>query len=141
MHHSAKSFSYGSRSATLREIDRIAKAHQRRNWGDGAKAPTIAYHFVIDRIGRIFRVNELSSITWHAREANPYSVGVLALGDYEMQKPTILTRRAIWRLMKEVGIFLGLGVDCWTWHDAAQKVGTRCCGRNLIQLIKRLQEI
>ncbi len=140
VHHSAKTFNSGRRSKTLAEIDKITLSHKRRDWGGGANTPTIAYHFVIDRLGRIFRVNPLTDTTWHAREANNYSIGVLVLGNYEKQKPSIFTKRAIKNLSKYLEIFLSITPLDWTWHNAAQKAPTICCGKNLIPEIEKLQK-
>ena len=111
LHHTAKLFTSGKRTSTYKEIDRIAHAHIARDWGKGAKAPTIAYHFVIDRIGRIYKLNDIDHITWHAREANSNSISVLVLGNYEKQKPTILTKRAILRLSHYIFLFLKIVLD------------------------------
>ena len=137
VHHSASKFYPGRRAKTLAEIDKITAYHRQKDWGGGAKAPSMAYHFVVDPIGRIFQVNPPESVIWHAREANVTSLGVLVLGNYEDQKPSILVRRALIRLQKLVHIFYGIPADYWFSHDEVQKAKTLCCGRFLREIIKK----
>ena len=137
VHHSASVFYPAGKDKTLAEIDNITVYHRQKDWGNGAKAPSIAYHFVIDPIGRMFLVNPPESITWHAREANPVSLGVLVLGNYEEQKPSILVKRALVRLQKLVQVFYGIPADYWFSHDEVQKAKTLCCGRFLREIIKK----
>ncbi len=141
VHHSAHKFYPGGKTSTMIEIDRIARSHMKKDWGGGSTAPNIAYHFAIDPIGRIFLLNYLDEITWHAQEANDYSIGVLVLGNYEIQNPSILVKRALVRLAHSLNVFLNIQNYEWTWHDEAQKAPTLCCGKNLIPVIQKLQKI
>ena len=45
-------------------------------------APHICYHFAIDKEAKIYRCNPLSSIVWHCRKQNTFSIGILVLGDF-----------------------------------------------------------
>lgn len=48
----------------------------------------IAYHFVIEKDGTIKWCNDLGVVSYHAGNANIYSVGVNMTGDFRTQNPT-----------------------------------------------------
>lgn len=50
--------------------------------------PGIGYHFVIAADGTIWQTNELTSISYHTRQANRYSVGVCFVGDFKDEPPS-----------------------------------------------------
>jgi len=45
-------------------------------------APHICYHFAINKEGEIYKCNPLSSVVWHCRKQNTFSIGVLILGHF-----------------------------------------------------------
>ena len=45
-------------------------------------APHICYHFAIDKEGVIYKCNPLSSVVWHCRKQNTFSIGILILGNF-----------------------------------------------------------
>jgi hypothetical protein len=60
----------------------IAEFHvSSRDW------PGIGYHYVIDNAGRIEQVNHLETVSYHASEANSYSVGIALKGDFTNTPP------------------------------------------------------
>ncbi len=66
-------------SATRPDVsaERMARYHvQDLGW------PGIGYHFVIDEDGTINRTNELASVSYHAVQANAYSVGICFTGNF-----------------------------------------------------------
>ncbi|HEV2123042.1 MAG TPA: N-acetylmuramoyl-L-alanine amidase [Chloroflexota bacterium] len=54
----------------------IAQVHIDKDWGGGYHAPTLTYHLVIDAHGQVLVCNHLEDVTWHASNANGFSVGV-----------------------------------------------------------------
>ena len=136
VHHSAVHFDGLVEDETYTALHSFNEAHQARDW-NGHEAPCITYHFAIDRSGRIFQLNNMNSITWHAREANTYSIGVLLLGNYNKQEITNSQVRALNKLERKFRKDLLLSKKDWTWHNEVQKDPTECCGSNLIKFIKR----
>lgn len=48
----------------------------------GVGAPKICYHYTIEKDGRIYHVNDDTSIVWHCRGQNMRSIGILVCGDF-----------------------------------------------------------
>jgi len=75
IHHSAISGTVGPEA--------IARWHVKQlNW------PGIGYHFVIAPDGTIYQTNKLETISFHARQANPVSIGICFAGNFTNDVPT-----------------------------------------------------
>lgn len=82
IHHTAVDPSVG--------VDAIARYHvHTKNW------ESIVYHLVINALGEIFWCNDLTKITWHAGDANDFSVGICLLGDFRAHKDVTPTSAQI----------------------------------------------
>lgn len=69
--------------ATSQRLESIRSSHlQRLHAGD------IGYHLVIDRAGRIWQGRNLQYQGAHVRDHNEMNVGVMVLGNFDLQKPT-----------------------------------------------------
>lgn len=77
-------------SATLRKIQ--SGHNQRMNAGD------IGYHFIIDRQGRIWQGRDLQFQGAHVKAHNPHNIGIMCLGNFELQKPTAAQVETLTRL-------------------------------------------
>src|SRR5262245_1636222 len=80
IHHSATPFRGTSEFETATEIRNIQRIHQSvSGWAD------IGYHYVVDRVGRIWEARPLSVQGAHAgnREANRGNIGICLLGNFE----------------------------------------------------------
>jgi N-acetyl-anhydromuramyl-L-alanine amidase AmpD len=86
VHHlGGKAVADFDRPGAARRIKAIQKEHQdRRKWND------IAYHYVVDRGGRIWEGRPLSQLGAHAGSpaANEANIGVLILGNFDVQVPS-----------------------------------------------------
>jgi hypothetical protein len=71
-----------SRTAVVREIAHIVRAHREKRFGD------IAYHFVVDYAGRVWEGRSLAYEGAHVLSANHGNIGILALGNFERQYPS-----------------------------------------------------
>jgi hypothetical protein len=70
--------------------------------------PGIGYHFYIDGQGRIFKTNELTTISYHAGEQDPWSIGICVGGDFTTAVPgqeqiQSLAHLVAW-LLQELGL-------------------------------------
>lgn len=64
-------------------LELIRKSHLKR-----LSAGDIGYHFVIDRSGRLWQGRELGYQGAHVKNYNPNNVGIMCLGNFELQQPT-----------------------------------------------------
>jgi len=63
-------------------LNLIRKGHLSRNWGD------IGYHYIIDRAGRIWEGRPIIYQGAHVKYHNPGNIGVMCLGNFDLQSPT-----------------------------------------------------
>jgi len=74
---------YDDYATTLKRMDQIRRSHlERLGAGD------IGYHFVIDRAGRLWQGRDLAYQGAHVHDHNPHNVGVMCLGNFDLQRPT-----------------------------------------------------
>ncbi|MBT6269856.1 MAG: N-acetylmuramoyl-L-alanine amidase [Phycisphaerae bacterium] len=83
IHHDGMSkFISTSKNEAADRLEIIRKSHLRRNggrWGD------IGYHFAIDPAGRLWQARPLAWQGAHVRAKNEGNIGVVVLGNYELQ--------------------------------------------------------
>jgi hypothetical protein len=118
-------------AATLRLI----QTQHRKRMGAG----DIGYHFVIDRTGIVWQGREWGYQGAHVSGANPHNIGIMLLGNFEIQHPARQQLESLERLVASLARKYGL--------DPATKVfrhcdfgNTQCPGRNLkpyVDSIKR----
>jgi len=86
VHHSGgKALTVSGKSATRRVIKAIQDDHQkRRGWID------IGYHYIVDRDGHVWEGRPAAVVGAHAGSAaaNDANLGVLVLGNFDLQSPT-----------------------------------------------------
>ena len=64
-------------------IDMIRASHAGKGWAD------IGYHYIIDRGGRVYEGRSLKYQGAHVgREHNPHNLGIMCLGNFELQQPS-----------------------------------------------------
>ena len=81
-HEGSKAVWFSDYKSTAAHLDKIRKFHQSKNWGD------IGYHYVIDRAGRVWEGREIKYAGAHVKDNNPGNVGVMVLGNFEVQRPS-----------------------------------------------------
>lgn len=94
IHHSA-----GPAQQTPRQI---ARYHIGSNHVCADGCPGILYHYLIDRSGRAYQVNDLEAITYHAAGQNTRSVGICFIGNYNEYPPTDRQLRSLERIIDQV---------------------------------------
>ena len=84
IHHEGWTPAYFTDVDTMAErLDLIRKSHiQRLGAGD------IGYHFIIDRAGRVWQGRDVKYQGAHVRNNNEHNVGVMVLGNFDVQTPT-----------------------------------------------------
>jgi len=80
-HHSGdpKPFTTTDYAETAQHLEYVREYHRSRNFQD------IGYHFAIDRAGRVWQLRSLKYQGQHVRYNNEHNVGVVVLGNFDMQ--------------------------------------------------------
>lgn len=140
VHHTGRRFSSAAAALTASKITAIQRDHQvRSGWAD------IAYHFLIDRAGRMWQGRVLSLQGAHAGNdaANRGNVGVCLLGDFDVQRPTPEQAEATRALILQLETRFRIGRESVFAHRevrAAYGLGsTGCPGRHLQVLVDELR--
>jgi hypothetical protein len=83
-HHSGdpKPFWETGFAETAQHLEYVREYHRSRNFQD------IGYHFAIDRLGRVWQLRSLRYQGQHVRYNNEHNVGVVCLGNFDMQPMT-----------------------------------------------------
>ena len=87
----------------------------------------IGYHYLINRQGQIFQVNNLKSISNHTEDYNPRSIGICLLGDFDVQLPSIWQRLAAIKLQIIIAFKLKHKYSQYRHGELNQ---TTCPGKN-----------
>lgn len=99
----------------------IAAAHVEEN-----RWPGIGYHYVVDLNGTVYHTQDLTVVSYHARQFNPASVGIALMGDLTAAQPTPPQLEATARLIAGLLFDLGLPLDAVRGHR--EMVPTPCPG-------------
>ena len=118
----------------LRTITKIQKRPSSRG---GLGAGDLAYHYVIDRAGRIWEGRSLAWQGAHAGNsaANAGNIGIVVLGNFELQHPSAAQLSALGQLLLELCERYGIDRHNIYGHNeikAQYGLGATCCpGRHL----------
>lgn len=82
-HEGHKPVTFSDWSLTAARIETIRRSHLDRSFGD------IGYHFVIDRAGRLWQGRQLRFQGAHVSKHNEYNLGVMVLGNFDEQRPSV----------------------------------------------------
>ncbi|MFO0872823.1 MAG: peptidoglycan recognition family protein [Phycisphaerales bacterium] len=83
VHHDALSpFTATDAASSEARIELIRVSHRHKNWAD------IGYHFVVDRAGRVYEARPVAWQGAHVKDRNEGNIGVLCLGNFEVQSPS-----------------------------------------------------
>lgn len=86
-HHTA-----GNREQPIRDI---ADYHVRvRKW------PGIGYHYAIDQEGKVFQMQAVTTVSYHAYMNNTPNIGVVLVGNYEEERPSPAMKAAAKALLR-----------------------------------------
>lgn len=86
VHHTAGELETDAWKDTAGALEGIRNFHSGtqpadRHWAD------IAYHFVIDRAGRVWQARPLAYMGAHCRGHNEHNLGIVCMGNFEIQTP------------------------------------------------------
>lgn len=110
-------------SEVAERIEVIRVSHLERGWGD------IGYHFVVDPAGRVWQGRPLTWQGAHVKDQNPGNLGVLCLGNFELQTPTPAQLAMLDRFVAAQMHRYGVPITQVRTHR--ELAPTICPGRNL----------
>jgi len=137
LHHTAGKVSK-TQTESIKIIRAINEEHKRRDWGGGAKAPSITYHFAMDLLGNIWLLNHPKYKTWHAGVANDVSIGVVVLGNFQEHIPSDEETEIIKKSLNEIQrwIFWRYFIPRRNWIAHRDVKKTECCGDYLYFILQ-----
>ena len=99
VHHegTAKGDNTMDQAAVARKLQLIQAEHIKR-----MKAADIGYHVIIDRAGRVWQGRELKYQGAHAVSNNPNNVGVMLMGNFDIQQPTAQQMASLERTLRSL---------------------------------------
>lgn len=109
---------------TAERIEMIRVSHvEHRGWAD------IGYHLIIDPQGRIWQGRPMNLQGAHVRDHNPRNLGVLVLGNFEIDRPTQQATAALDALLAHQSQTHRVPLN--RIHTHREWASTACPGRNL----------
>lgn len=124
VHHDAIGpFTDTSSTAAAGRLESIRRSHVSNEWAD------IGYHYAIDPAGRVWEGRPLSLQGAHVKDQNPGNLGIVVLGNYELQRPTPQAMRALDTLLASE--MRRHGVPLREVRTHREMAPTACPGRHL----------
>ncbi len=125
VHHSAGPvFEAVDYRRTAERLESIRRYHRDdREWGD------IGYHYAIDRAGRIWECRILRWQGAHVKDHNENNLGVMLLGNFELQSPSKAQLETLPRLVRKLRWDHGVPERALKSHR--EWVATACPGKHL----------
>jgi hypothetical protein len=137
VHHTAGSITTDAWNPTAADLEGIREFHAGtrptdRNWAD------IAYHFAVDRAGRVWQARPLAYQGAHARGHNEHNLGIVLLGNFEVQSPTAAQLIALTTFLSFVRRLYRIRLDQVFTHG--ELVDTSCPGKLLQDYMTRTRQ-
>lgn len=134
VHHDALDYESFARSDARQRMLRVQSAHQVGNgWAD------IGYHFVIDRSGNVWEGRPLQWQGAHVKDRNEGNIGVMLMGNFEVQRPSSAQVEAVGRFVPELQATHRVPRANVRSHREWDGASTLCPGRFLQARLDRLR--
>ncbi len=114
-----------STSASKARLDLIRRAHVGQGWSD------IGYHFAVDRAGNVWQCRPLEWEGAHVKHHNPGNVGILVMGNFDIERPTDAQLRALCTHVNMLQRTYRISDAAVKSHREWAGAATACPGRNL----------
>jgi N-acetylmuramoyl-L-alanine amidase len=136
IHHTGWNLNTDAWKPTATDLENIREFHAGtkttdRQWAD------IAYHFVIDRAGRVWQARTLVYQGAHAKDHNEHNLGICLLGNFEVQTPAAAQLWSLSAFIPFVRTLYGIALDQVFTHRELRE--TACPGKNLQICMDRLR--
>jgi hypothetical protein len=137
VHHTAWLLTTDAWKPTAGEVEDIREFHAGtkpadRKWAD------IAYHFVVDRAGRVWQARPLAYQGAHVRGHNEHNLGIVLLGNFDVQSPTAAQLVALTGFIGFVRRLYKIPVSAVFTHGELGE--THCPGKNLQAFMNRARK-
>ena len=119
-------------TAVACSLRRIQNAHCKT-----MHAGDIGYHFIIDRQGTIWQGRELRYQGAHVKSNNSNNIGIMCLGNFEIQQPTQAQVNTLARLCQ--ALMQGYHIPRNKLYGHRELRSTACPGRNLFPLVVNIR--
>ena len=96
-----------------------------RGWAD------IGYHFAVDLAGRVWQLRSMNYQGAHVKNHNADNLGIVALGNFDLQKPTHLQLTTLHQFLDWLVIIYALQRGSVVAHATLADQPTNCPGRLL----------
>ncbi len=110
-------------SSAQARLETIRRVHRGRGWGD------IGYHFAIDPAGRIWSCRPLSYQGAHVKNHNPGNIGIVVLGNYDLQRVNAAQRVRLSQFLGDIVSNYQMSMGRVRTHQ--EWAATRCPGTSL----------
>ncbi len=137
VHHTAWMMNTDAWQPTAGELEHVREFHsghgtKDRGWAD------IAYHFVVDRAGRVWQARPLAYQGAHVKGHNEHNLGIVLLGNFDQQSPAAAQLIALSNFMVYVrGLY---GVPLVEVHTHGELGKTGCPGQRLQAFMNRIRQ-
>lgn len=126
VHHDGMDPFYGNDAASAAaRLEAIRRAHRSKGWGD------IGYHYAVDRGGRVWECRPINWQGAHVKDRNEGNIGVVTLGNFEVQSPTQAQIAALNRHVSWLMVNYSVQVKKVYTHREWPGAQTACPGTNL----------
>lgn len=113
-----------SSADAARRLEVIRASHvESRGWAD------IGYHLIVDPQGRIWQGRPMNLQGAHVKDQNPHNLGVLMLGNFEVQNPTREALTTLDQLLAQQAMAHRVPLSAIRTHQ--EWASTACPGRSL----------
>ena len=110
----------------------VQKSHVGRNFAD------IGYHFMIDRAGRIWEGRSLVYQGAHVSQNNEHNIGVMVLGNFDLQRPTNAQLQVMRAMVSELRRHYHVPIKRIYTHQ--ELMPTRCPGTSLQPVVSSMRK-
>ena len=120
--------------AVAERLERYRVGHRARGWAD------IGYHLIIDRGGVLWQGR---SIRWqgaHVQHHNEGNIGVLVMGNFDLQSPTAAQLTALRRVLVDLRRTYGMQRGRVYTHKEWAEAQTACPGSRLQPRVERIRQ-
>jgi hypothetical protein len=137
IHHSGfpQAWTLDDQGPTAEHLEFIRRFHTDappagRGWAD------IGYHFAVDRAGRVWQGRSLLYQGAHVRNHNQNNVGIVVLGNFDLQSPTPDQVHGLTDLVTYLRCIYMMGqMEIWTHRELADEP-TSCPGETLMAQVR-----
>ena len=110
VHHSGASNAHTKWDTVVRDLNGILVGHLDKNYAD------IGYHFIVDAAGRIWEGRSLDFEGAHVANQNEGNVGIMLLGNFDIQTPARAQVVSLQALVRELCRQHWIGAECVFGH-------------------------